>query len=54
MLSAKKSKTLPPPFSMVVPIIPFLLAFKTLPATGSHVASSYLLTYVFETCFMGI
>ena len=54
MLRAKKSKTLPPPFPTVAPIIPFLLAFKTLPATGSHVVSSYLLTHVSETCFVGV
>lgn len=52
--ACKESNTLPPPFPTAIPIIPFLLAFKALPATGSHGASSYLLTYVSETCFVGV
>lgn len=50
----RESKMLPPLSRVVVPITPFLSAFKTLPATGSHVASSYLLTYVSDTCFVGV
>lgn len=34
------------PPTTVIPAIPFLSTFKTPPATWSHVASSYALTYI--------